>query len=175
MRIFVALFALASLFACKAQTATQAFSVEAAPQSEVIRTQVSDTIFYYYKGNNAVSAYITPWLNNNRVVVLFDPFGKETYRFENVQGHMSEVSKINTFHPNGAVAAINHYSNPGASINWADADYTFGINNEPEWMVVHEHPETLENSMNNSFYWDKKTNAWKRQEVVIETITPEGR
>ncbi|MFZ4785840.1 MAG: hypothetical protein ACOYLH_10200 [Flavobacteriales bacterium] len=175
MRIVIALFALASLFACKTQTAAQAASVDAAPQPEAIRTQVSDTIFYYYKGNNALSVYITPWVDNKRMVVLFDPFGKETYRFENVQGHMSEVSKITSFHPNGAVAAINHYSNPGASINWADADYTFGINNEPEWMVVHEHPETLENSMNNSFYWDKKTNSWKRQEVAIETITPEGR
>lgn len=175
MRILVALFALVSLVACKSQTAAQAQSTAETEDSPAIRTQPADTIFYYYKGNNAVSAFITPWVDNRRVVVLFDPFGKETYRFENVQGHMSEVSKITSFHPNGAVAAINHYSNPGASINWADADYTFGINNEPEWMVVHEHPETLENTMNNSFYWDKKTKAWKRQEVVIETITPEGR
>lgn len=137
-------------------------------------TRSEDTLFYYYKGSSKVSAFITPWKENRRYLVLFDPFGKETYRFEDYQGGYSSVAKIKAFHPNGAVSDVHHYFNPGASINWYESDFTFGINNEPLWKVDQEFPQTLENSMNNQSYWDAKTRTWKKQEVSIETVVPQN-
>ena len=136
-------------------------------------TRSEDTVYYYYKGSGKVSAFITPWNDNRRSVVLFDPFGKVTYTFDDYQGGYTSVSTIKAFHSNGAVSNIHHYLNPGASINWYESDFTFGINNEPLWKVDQEFPQTLENSMNNQSYWDANSHSWKKQEVAIETITPE--
>jgi len=137
-------------------------------------TRTEDTLFYYYTGSGKVSAFISPWKDNRRSLVLFDPFGKETYRFDDYQGGFSSVAKIKAFHPNGAVSDVHHYLNPGASINWYASDYTFGINNEPLWKVDQEFPQTLENSMNNQSYWDANSHTWKKQEVSIETVIPQN-
>ncbi len=128
---------------------------------------------FYYKGNNKLSMEIIYLEGRSKDFILYDPWGNETYRLEHRILSYTETVEIVDWHPNGAVAKAVVHMNPGASMYWYETTYTFGINNEPEWLVSQQFPErsvTLPGE--NSYYWNKKTKSWVKQEVAIEQITP---
>jgi hypothetical protein len=128
---------------------------------------------FYYKGNNKLSMEIICLEGRSMDFVLYDPWGNETYRLEHRILSYTETVEIVEWHPNGAVAKAVVHMNPGASMYWYETTYTFGINNEPEWRVSQQFPErTVTLPGENSYYWNKKTKSWVKQEVAIEQITP---
>lgn len=128
-------------------------------------TTTKDTIYHYYTNSKKVSVKITPWHEEKRNIILYDPWGKETYSIEDVRHSYSSVSEIKSFHPNGAVDRIETHLNPGASMYWYESSTTFGINNEPLWQTSQRFPARLEDYNNNASYWDKKCSCWKKQEA----------
>lgn len=128
---------------------------------------------FYYKGNNKLSMEIIYLEGRSKDFILYDPWGNETYRLEHRILSYTETVEIVEWHPNGAVAKAVVHMNPGASMYWYETTYTFGINNEPEWRVSQQFPErTVTLPGENSYYWNKKTKSWVKQEVAIEQITP---
>jgi hypothetical protein len=85
------------------------------------------------------------------------------------------ISEVKSRHPNGAIASIEISENPGASMYFYTTTITFNTTNVPEWKTTETYPPTLENSMNNSWYWMAKDHQWKKQETSIETLTPPNR
>lgn len=148
---------------------------EPIPKKKVsdVKVAANDTVRYYYKNSNKISVIISPWKEGRRNILLFDPWGKETYRHEDALLSYSNISEIKSFHTNGAVYEMTESLNPGGGIQHYESLITFGINNDPEWKTVNEYPPTLENMTNNQWYWSKKEKTWIKQEVIIETITPE--
>jgi len=124
---------------------------------------------YYYKGSKQLSLQIIGEERRSKDFILFDPWGKETYRFEQRIESYSITVDLVEWHPNGALSKAVVHTNPGASMYWYTAEYSFGINNEPLWMVSTQHPErTVALETDNTFYWDPKTKSWKKQEVSKE-------
>ncbi|MEP7171708.1 MAG: hypothetical protein ABI855_20210, partial [Bacteroidota bacterium] len=134
----------------------------------------SASVFYYYKDSpKRISVEITPWINGRRKVIFYDPFGKETYRCENVRMSYTITTALKKFHDNGAVAQIEIHNNPGASMYWYETEITFDINNEPQWKTEIQKPEmNLEQSMNNKSYWNANTKQWVKQEIIHEQPVP---
>lgn len=130
---------------------------------------------HYYK-NGKKSVVISPWIDGKRTTTLFDPWEKETYQIEETRSSYSIIAEIIAFHDNGAVDKIKVDTHPDASMYWYETTYTFGINNQPEWMYSTQYPQTqLVMPGDNAYYWNKKTGSWVKQEMAIETIVPPNR
>lgn len=134
----------------------------------------NDTTFYYYTGSpKRVSVKVTSWINGRRRVIFYNPYGDITYTCNDARLSYTITTHLKKFHSNGAVALIEIHNNPGASMNWSDTDITFSINNEPQWKTIHKKPvESLEEAMQNKFYWDDKKKDWIKQEIVREQPVP---
>jgi hypothetical protein len=119
---------------------------------------------FYYTSSGKLSLIITPWIDEKRKLIFYDPFGVVQYTQEDVRHSYSIISEVKGFHPNGAVAKISVHNNPGASMYWSEAEITFGLNNDPEWKAVMTYPvQSLEQNLNNHYYWDKKAGTWVKQ------------
>lgn len=133
----------------------------------------SDPKAYFYKGGKNISVQIINGERRSKDFVLFDPWGKETYRFEQRIESYSVTVDLVEWHSNGALHKAVVHTNPGASMYWYTAEYTFGINNEPLWMVSTQHPQTTVSlESDNSYFWDVNTKSWKKQEIVREQPVP---
>lgn len=133
----------------------------------------TESTTFYYKNSDKLSVQIIGGEQRSKDFVLFDPWGKETYRFEQRIESYSVTVDLVEWHPNGALQRAIVHTNPGASMYWYTAEYTFGINNEPLWMVSTQHPQTTVSfESDNSYYWESKTKSWKKQEVVREQPVP---
>ena len=119
---------------------------------------------FYYTSSKKLSLLITPWKDDKRELIFYDPFGNVQYTQKDVRHSYSNISEVKSFHSNGAVEKILVHNNPGASMYWSESEITFGINNDPEWMAVMTYPvQHLEQNLNNHYYWDKKTGTWIKQ------------
>ncbi|MBX2903781.1 MAG: hypothetical protein KF872_09515 [Chitinophagales bacterium] len=127
-------------------------------------TEPKDTQYFYYKNSKTISVKITPWENSRRFTILYDPFGKETYKMEAVNSSY-QISVYLKFQDNGAVANANIHTNPGASMYWYEDDISFDLNNEPLWKTSKQLPET-QLKINVPEYWDKKLKTWRKQESM---------
>lgn len=142
------------------------------PKPAITQSQPEPEV-YYYSGGKKTSVQIINGEQRSKDFVLFDPWGKETYRFEQRIESYSVTVDLVEWHPNGALHKAVVHTNPGASMYWYTAEYTFGINNEPLWMVSTQHPETTVSfETDNSYYWDPKSKTWKKQEIVREQPVP---
>jgi hypothetical protein len=130
----------------------------------------------YYSGNTkAKSLEITPWKDGRRELRFYSPDGNLQYTQKDVNMSYHIISEVKSRHPNGAIARIEISENPGASLYFYTTTITFNTMNVPEWKTTETYPPTLENSMNNSWYWVAKDHQWKKQETAIETLTPPNR
>ena len=135
-------------------------------QPIVTVAQQPDTVFHYYKNmNKKVSVKITPWNNGRQMTILYDPFGNETYRMESMRMSFT-ISVELKFHDNGAVSEAIIHNNPDASMYWYKTYITFSINNQPEWRRSEQFPQQSLSDIKPPEYWDKKTQQWKKQEVM---------
>jgi len=136
------------------------------------KTTQNDTIYYFYKNSKEVSVKITPWQDQKRKILLYDPYGRETYSIEDTRHSYTSTSEINSFHSNGAVDRIDTHLNPGASMYWYKSSTTFEINNQPLWQTNQRFPSSLEDYTNNASYWDNTCKCWKKQEVSKDDLPP---
>jgi hypothetical protein len=149
-------------------------TIEKNPTQPIIVNTDKEKIYYYQNGKKSV--VISPWVDGRRTTTLYDPWEKETYQFDERRMSFSIIAEVVEFHPNGAVSKVNLSNHPDASMYWYESTYTFGINNQPEWMYSTQYPQTtLTMPGDNAYYWDKKKGTWVKQEVAIETITPNER
>lgn len=134
------------------------------PQSEV---------FYYTNGK--ISLRKNPWENGRRIWVLYDLYGMETIRLEEVRLSYT-VSYEARFHENGAVSVIHFSENPGAANFWFEGEMEFGTMNEPITRRVRKMPyESLEEMNRRAWqYWDKSSGTWKEQEVMDGGLIKDG-
>jgi hypothetical protein len=130
-----------------------------------VKQAQSDTVIHYYDGNKAVSVKVTPEVNGEKFYLLFDPFGKETYRMESVRKSYSSSVRLR-FRPNGSVEKADIHFNPGASLHWYETYITFSINNEPQWKVSQQMPMRSAADFPQKEYWDKQTAQWRKQEIM---------
>jgi hypothetical protein len=125
----------------------------------------NETILHKYV-NGVVSVEITPWANDERDVILYDLYGQETIRMEEVR-HSYTIRIDLEFAPNGSVSKAVVHTNPGASMYWYESEITFDTTNGPTGKIDHQYPQSLDDIMNEKWqYWDKKTKTWKVQEVM---------
>lgn len=134
--------------------------------------QINEQVFYYSNSKN-VSLEVKTLEQRSKNYTLYDPFGNQTYMFEERYESFSIRVEVVEWHSNGAVAKVVVHTNPGASRYWYESTYTFGINNEPQWKYDLRFPiETTSFQNDNSYYWDIKTKQWKKQEVIYEQAVP---
>lgn len=138
----------------------------------VVKTvKESDSTYYYYTGTKKKSVVITPWVNGRRKVLFYSPAGKLTYQNEDVRMSWSNITELNSFHPNGAASSVIIHNNPGASMYMYETTISFGTDNEPQYKTSHQIPEEhLE--MPVGFYWDKASQTWKKQETGQQQEIP---
>lgn len=135
--------------------------------------ELNEQVFYYYSNSKNVSLEVKALDQRSKNYILYDPFGNQTYMFEERFESYSIRVEVIEWHSNGAVAKIVVHTNPGASRYWYESTYTFGINNEPQWKYDLRFPlETTSFQNDNTYYWDIKTKQWKKQEVIYEQAVP---
>ncbi len=119
------------------------------------------------------SVTLSEWDNNTRVYQLYDRDGNLTFTLEEVRSSYS-VSNRFRYHPNGAVKEVMQTTNPGASRYWYETKITFDNNNTPLWKSSKRMPEDFSSVSqgSTSFYWNKDTKKWIKQETVKEQDTP---
>jgi hypothetical protein len=76
----------------------------------VAPTATNEAIFHKYV-NGAISVEITPWVDGKRNVILFDLYGQETIRMEEVR-HSYTISIDLKFAQNGSVSKAIVHTNP---------------------------------------------------------------
>jgi hypothetical protein len=131
----------------------------------VAPTAINEAIFHKYV-NGAISVEITPWVDGKRNVILFDLYGQETIRMEEVR-HSYTISIDLKFAQNGSVSKAIVHTNPGASMYWYESEITFDTTNGPTGKIDHKYPQSLDDIMGEKWqYWDKKTKTWKVQETM---------
>lgn len=131
------------------------------PESETI----NDTIFHYYV-NNKVSVKITPWENGRRNIKFYDLYGNNTYNQEEIKLSYTVFCDL-YFANNGSVEKMTCRSNPGASRFWHESETSFNGTNSPLWKKTYTKPaETIESALGETWYWDKNSSNWKKQEVI---------
>jgi hypothetical protein len=129
------------------------------------QVQAGDTTFHYYS-NKRVSVKITPWVDGERWVLLYNLLGEETYRSKDIRKSYTEVAQLK-FHSNGAVSTMNIHLNPGASQYWYETTITFSTTNDPLQKSSERKPyEDLSTTPKPWEYWDSKTKQWRKQEVM---------
>lgn len=137
-------------------------------------TALNDTVYYYYTGlPKRISVKVTPWNAGRRQLLFYNPFGEITYTCKDVRMSYSTITRLKKFHSNGAAAKIEIGDNPGAIMYWHETTITFDINNNPQWKTISRKPvESLEDAMNNNYYWNEKTRQWIKQEIIEEQAVP---
>lgn len=130
-----------------------------------LRQNPNDTQYFYYRGNRSVSVKVTPRYDGRQWYILYAPNGQEMYRQEAIYESSYQQSVELRFQPNGAVEKMNIHLNPGASMYWYETEISFSWNNQPEWRQSRQMPEHSV-TIPVPEYWDKKTNTWRRQEVM---------
>jgi len=134
--------------------------------------QDKGSIEYYIGNPKRKSLEITPWKDGRRELRFYGLDGALTYVQKDVNMSYHITSEVVSRHPNGAIASIEISENPGASLYFYTTTIRFNTVNVPEWKTTETYPPTLENSMNNSWYWSVKEQEWKKQETSIETLEP---
>jgi hypothetical protein len=141
------------------------------PKTETLY-QDQGSVEYYKSNPKTKSLEITPWKDGRRELRFYGLDGTLQYAQKDVNLSYHVISEVVNRHPNGAIASIKISENPGASLYFYTTTITFNTMNVPEWKTTETYPPTLENSMNNSWYWVPKEQQWKKQEIAIETLKP---
>ena len=137
--------------------------LEEPKKKPLVKATGSDTTFYYYK-DGKVSVKITPWKDGNRYLLFYNRSGQLTYTQNDKRMSFTEVTQL-SFKGNGSVEKAEIHENPGASMYWYETRVTFSDDNEPEWMVTQRMPVESLTDAAVSYYWNKKTRQWTKQEA----------
>lgn len=123
-----------------------------------------DTQYYYYI-NKKVSVKVTPWQDSKSYVLLYDLYGKETYRMEQSRMHMHSSVDLK-FHDNGAVSLATISGQPDGGIQRYKTVITFSTVNEPVQKNSEDENESFTTKPQPWYYWNKQTKQWQKQEVM---------
>jgi len=136
-------------------------------------TVENKTVFHYYQSEpKRVAVEITPWNDGKRVIRFFNPAGDTTYSIEDINRSYSSITQLR-FHKSGACSSAETSMNPGASMYWYETKITFDENNNPLWKTETQMPmESIEQNMNNEWWWNGTSKSWVRQEIIKEQPVP---
>ena len=135
------------------------------PLPKISETKTEADTTYHYYINKSVSVKITPLINNERWVLLYNLQHEETYRQQEIRKSFSETAQLK-FHQNGAVSKMEIHSNPGASMYWYETTITFSTTNDPLQKTGERKPYEEEPLKQKPWeYWDNKAKQWKKQEA----------
>ena len=129
-----------------------------------IATAQDDKVLYYSSGDTSV--HYLEEKKGVQIIELYDLYGNKTFTLEEV--HLSyRVSNKFEFYKNGAVEKVVQKSFPGGSPNWCETILHFSSTNEPILKKVILHEQTNSGfSKVEKYFWDKKKNRWRKQEVI---------
>lgn len=145
-----------------AQTKTPA-KKKTSVKKPVVAKPKNDTTYSYYS-NKKVSVKTGPWIDNEQKVFLYDLKGNITYTFTNSRKHGSTHTEFK-YRPDGSVSETTTSMQPDGGIQHYKTIITFSQQNEPEWKRSEDYP-TKVLAMPDSYYWDKNTGQWKKQEAM---------
>lgn len=126
----------------------------------------NDTTYQYYT-NKKVSVKTAPWANLEQKVLIYDCKGNVTYTFTNSHKHGITRTEIK-FRADGSVQEATTTQHPDGGIHGYKTSTTFSTDNEPQWKVTEDDP-IKHLKIPDSYYWDKATKQWKKQEVIEES------
>jgi hypothetical protein len=128
----------------------------------VVAKPKNDTTYYYY-ATKKVSVKVAPMVDNDQNVLLYDRAGNVTYTFINSRKHGVTRTELK-YRADGSVEQAVTTTHPDAGIHGYITTTTFSVANEPEWQTSEKDPmRNLE--LPNSYYWNKTTKQWVKQEV----------
>lgn len=133
-------------------------------KKESLIVSTLDTQYHYYI-NKKVSVKITPWQDSKSYVLLYDLYGKETYRMEQSRMHMHSSVDLK-FHDNGAVNIATISGQPDGGIQRYKTVITFSTINEPLQKNSEDENESFATKPKPWYYWNKQTKQWQKQEVM---------
>lgn len=140
------------------------------PKADTVENK---TVFHYYQSEpKRVAVEITPWNDGKREILFFNSTGDTTYSIEDIMRSYSSVTQLR-FHKSGACSSAETSMNPGASMYWYETKITFDENNTPLWKTETQMPmESIEQNMNNKWWWNSASKSWVRQEIIKEQPLP---
>jgi hypothetical protein len=161
--LFISAFALPAMV----QAQTKAPAKKTTTKKKVVKKPAvakpkNDTTYQYHT-NKKVSVKTAPWSNEEQKIWLYDRAGNVTYTFVNSRKHGVTRSEFK-FRADGSVEQAITTTHPDAGIHGYKTTTTFSVANEPEWQTSEKDPmRNLE--LPNSYYWNKTTKQWVKQEV----------
>jgi hypothetical protein len=126
----------------------------------------NDTTYQYYT-NKKVSVKTAPMVDNDQKIWLYDRAGNVTYTFVNSRKHGITRTEFK-FRADGSVEQAITTTHPDAGIHGYKTTTAFSVANEPEWQTSEKDPMRIL-ELPNSYYWNKTTKQWKKQEVIEES------
>lgn len=118
---------------------------------------------YSYYTNKKTSVEITPWVNFERNVILYNTSGVQTYTMREVRRSYSTTVTLR-YRADGSVASANIHDAPDGSRYWYETTITFSSDNEPLTKTSQRMPtESLEELNGNTWNWDKTKGDWTKQ------------
>ncbi len=167
--LFIAVFALPAIVNAQ----TKAPVKKTTTKKKVVKKPVSgaknDTIYQYY-ATKKVSVKTAPLVEGDQKVLLYDRAGNVTYTFINSRNHGFTRTEF-SFRADGSVEQAITTTHPDAGIHGYITTTTFSAANEPEWQTSEEDP-IRQLKMPESYYWDKATKQWIKQEIIKEGPVP---
>lgn len=125
----------------------------------------TDTVFYRFT-DGRVSVKVCPFIQNERTILIFNPFGEIVYTLTDTRKSYSVTNQLK-FRANGSIQEVRQRTNPDAGRFWSECMITFSEENNPQRKHCNQMPaETLLDAMGKVYYWDKAKKSWIAQKSL---------
>lgn len=159
---FITFFALPAMVNAQTKAPVKKTTTKKKVVKKPVAVAKNDTAYQYY-ANKKVSVKTAPMVEGDQKVLLYDRAGNITYTFINSRKHGVTRTEFK-FRADGSVEQAITTTHPDAGIHGYKTTTTFSSANEPEWQTSEKDPmRNLE--LPNSYYWNKTTKQWVKQEV----------
>ena len=160
--LFIAAFALPTMVNAQTKAPVKKTTTKKKVVKKPVAVAKNDTTYQYY-ATKKVSVKTAPMAEGEQKVWLYDRAGNVTYTFINSRNHGITRTEF-SFRADGSVEQAVTTQHPDGGIHGYKTTTTFSSANEPEWQTSEKDPmRNLE--LPNSYYWNKTTKQWVKQEV----------
>lgn len=127
----------------------------------------TDTVFYRFSDGH-ISVKVCPFKQNERNILIFNPFGEIVYTLTDTRKSYSVTHELK-YRANGSIYEVRQRTNPDAGRFWSECTITFSEENNPQRKYCTQMPaETLLDAMGKDYYWDKAKQSWIAQKSLEE-------
>jgi hypothetical protein len=167
--LFISVFALPAMVNAQTKAPVKKTTTKKKVVKKPVSSAKNDTIYQYY-ATKKVSVKTAPMVEGDQKVLLYDRAGNVTYTFINSRNHGFTRTEF-SFRADGSVEQAITTTHPDAGIHGYITTTTFSTANEPEWQTSEKDP-VRQLKMPESYYWDKATKQWIKQEIIKEGPVP---